>query len=98
MDAYLTGYRPEASLGCWVASSSGLNALASAFALSPEWLLALRIATGIDLQAAVGVLLVVVSEMFPSARRGRFFTMVTFMGFAAVPITSFTALAIVPPV
>lgn len=87
------GRKPVLVAGCLI---FGLSSLASAFAPSPEWLLALRIATGIGMQAAVGVLLVVVSEMFPSARRGRFFTMLTFIGFAAVPITSFTALAIVP--
>ncbi|NDV10410.1 MFS transporter [Rhodococcus sp. IEGM 248] len=87
------GRKPVLVAGCLI---FGLSSLTSAFAPSPEWLLALRIVTGIGMQAAVGVLLVVVSEMFPSARRGRFFTMLTFIGFAAVPITSFTALAIVP--
>ena len=87
------GRRPVLIAGCFV---FGLGSLASALALSTEWLLACRIVTGVGMQAAVGVLLVVVSEMFPSARRGRFFTILTFIWLASVPITSFTALTIVP--
>lgn len=87
------GRRPVLVAACFVFS---LGSLGSALAPSWEWLLACRIITGIGVQAAVGVLLVVVSEMFPSAKRGRFFTVLTFIGFAGVPITAFTALTIVP--
>lgn len=87
------GRRPVLVVGCFV---FGLSSFLSAFAPSPEWLLALRIITGVGMQAAIGVLLVMVSEMFPSAKRGRYVTVLTFIGFAASPITAFTALAIVP--
>jgi putative MFS transporter len=67
-------------------------------AMSPTWelLAAARLITGVGVQAAVGVLMVLVSEMFPSAERGRFFTVLTFIGFVGGPATSFIALAIVP--
>ncbi|CCQ48184.1 sugar (and other) transporter family protein [Pseudarthrobacter siccitolerans] len=87
------GRRPALVAGCFV---FGLGSLGSALAPSPEWLLAFRVITGVGMQAAIGVLMVMVSEMFPSAKRGRFFTVLTFIGFAGVPVTTFTALTIVP--
>lgn len=87
------GRKPALVAGCFV---FGLGSLFSALTPSLEWLLACRVITGIGMQAAIGVLLVIVSEMFPSAKRGRFFTVLTFIGFASVPITAFIALTIVP--
>ena len=70
--------------------------LLSALAPNFETLVLGRVLTGVGVQAATGVIMVYLSEMFPSASRGRFFTVMTFIGFVASPITSMTALAIVP--
>ncbi|MCA4135683.1 MFS transporter [Arthrobacter sp. M4] len=70
--------------------------LLSAVAPNYEVLVVGRVLTGVGVQAATGVIMVYLSEMFPSASRGRFFTVLTFIGFVASPLTSMTALAIVP--
>lgn len=84
------GRRPALVAACIVFSLGSLGC-----SLAPSWelLLASRIITGIGVQAAVGVLMVIVSEMFPAANRGRFFTVLTFVGFAGIPITGLIALA-----
>lgn len=74
------------------AATSVMSALAPNFGV----LITSRVLTGLGVQAATGVIMVYVSEMFPKASRGRFFTVMTFFGFVAAPLTSATALVITP--
>ena len=87
------GRRPVLIAACLVFS---LGSLLSASAASWEVLALSRVVTGFGMQAAVGVLMVVVSEMFPRLARGRFFSVLTFIGFVSSPATAFIALNIVP--
>lgn len=80
----------------WSSVFYSAASLLSAVAPNYEALVLGRVLTGVGVQAATGVIMVYLSEMFPSASRGRFFTVLTFIGFVASPITSMTALAIVP--
>ncbi|MDN4640059.1 MFS transporter [Agreia sp. PsM10] len=87
------GRKPILIAACLVFSVGSLVS-----AIAPTWeLLALsRIVTGFGMQAAVGVLMVVVSEMFPRLARGRFFAVLTMIGFMSSPVTAVIALNIVP--
>lgn len=87
------GRRPVLIVSCIVFSIGSLIS-----AVSPTWeILALsRVVTGLGMQAAVGVLLVIVSELFPRLVRGRFFAALTFVGFVSSPVTAVIALNIVP--
>lgn len=80
----------------WASVFYAAMSLLSALAPSFDFLIVSRILTGIGVQAATGVIMVYVSEMFPRLSRGRFFTAMTFFGFVASPVTSFAALAIAP--
>ncbi|MFD9663582.1 MFS transporter [Rhodococcus sp. NPDC059968] len=80
----------------WGSVFYSATSLMSALAPNFEILLLSRILTGIGVQAATGVIMVYVSEMFPRLSRGRFFAVMTSFGFIASPIASFTALAIAP--
>lgn len=80
----------------WSSVFYSAASLMSALAPNFEVLLASRVLTGIGVQATSGAIMVYLSEMFPSASRGRFFSVVTFCGYAASPIASLVALAIVP--
>jgi putative MFS transporter len=73
-----------------------LTSLMSALAPNFEVLLASRVLTGVGVQAATGVIMVYVSEMFPRTSRGRFLTAMTFFGFVASPLTAIAALSIAP--
>lgn len=80
----------------WSSILYSFTSLLSALAPNIEILTLSRVLTGVGVQAATGVIMVYVSEMFPNSSRGRFFTVMTFGGFAAGPITSFVALSIAP--
>ncbi|WP_051899282.1 MFS transporter [Sciscionella sediminilitoris] len=72
--------------------SSILSGLAPGF-----WVFAvLRFLTGAGLQAALGVVLVYVAEMFPKASRGRFLSVVVGMGSLGIPLIAVASRAIVP--
>ncbi len=72
--------------------SSILSGLAPGF-----WVFAiLRFLTGAGLQAALGVVLVYVAEMFPRAARGRFLSIVVGMGSLGIPFIAVASRAIVP--
>lgn len=62
----------------WTTVLYSLGALATAFAPSYETILASRVITGIGCQAAMSILLVYISEMFPAKARGRFLSVATF--------------------
>lgn len=87
------GRRPVLIVSCLVFS---LGSLLSAIAPTWELLALSRVVTGLGMQAAVGVLMVVVSEIFPRLSRGRFFSVLTLIGFVASPVTASIALTIVP--
>ncbi|MEU7815138.1 MFS transporter [Pseudonocardia sp. NPDC049154] len=70
--------------------------LLSAVAPNFEVLVVGRVLTGVGIQAAAGVIMVFVSEMFPAASRGRFFALMGFFGFVAPLLGSLAALLIVP--
>ncbi|BBG03871.1 MULTISPECIES: MFS transporter [Pseudonocardia] len=73
-----------------------LASLLSAVAPNYEVLLVGRVLTGVGVQAATGVLMVYLSEMFPRLSRGRFFTVMTFCGSVAAPLAAVLAAAIAP--
>jgi putative MFS transporter len=78
----------------WASVFYSVFSLMSAIAQNYEMLLVSRILTGIGVQAATGVIMVYISEMFPRVSRGRFFTVMMFFGALGAPATSFAALGI----
>ncbi|MER2084138.1 MFS transporter [Rhodococcus erythropolis] len=80
----------------WASVFYSAASLMSALAPNIEVLFASRVLTGIGVQAATGVIMVYLTEMFPSHARGRFFSAVSFFGFLASPLASMTALTVVP--
>jgi putative MFS transporter len=62
--------------------------LAGAFAPSAAWLIVLRFFAGIGIGAELVVIDTYVSEMVPSARRGRYVAISQMTGFTAVPIVA----------
>ncbi|MCY1676509.1 MFS transporter [Pseudarthrobacter sp. SL88] len=73
-------------------AASLLTALAPNF----EVLFLGRVLTGIGVQAATGVIMVYITEMFPRIARGRFVTIMTFGGYVIAPLTSILVLALAP--
>ncbi|WP_113701749.1 MFS transporter [Nonomuraea lactucae] len=80
----------------WSSVFYSVTSLMSALAPNFEVLAVSRILTGVGVQAATGVIMVYISEMFPKVSRGRSFTVMMFFGFVASPLTAFVALAIAP--
>lgn len=80
----------------WASVFYSLTSLMSAIAPNFEILFLSRVLTGIGVQAATGIVIVYLSEMFPRATRGRFFAIVSMLGFLASPLTAFIARIIVP--
>ncbi|MGU3436445.1 MFS transporter [Actinomycetes bacterium M1A6_2h] len=80
----------------WTSVFYSAMSLVSAIAPNFEVLFVSRILTGFGVQAAAGVILVFISEMFPTSSRGRFFTTMVFFGSFATPLTSLAALNIAP--
>jgi putative MFS transporter len=80
----------------WSSVFYSLASLVSAMAPNFEVLVVGRILTGVGVQAATGVIMVYLSEMYPRISRGRFFTVMTFFGFVASPLTAFSVLVIAP--
>lgn len=78
----------------WSSVAYSAFSLMSALAQNFEVLLISRILTGVGVQAATGVIMVYVSEMFPKLSRGRFFTVLMFCGALGGPLTSIAALSI----
>lgn len=74
------------------AAASVLSALAPNLAV----LGALRVLTGMGIQAVTGVLIVFVAEMFPPATRGRYQALMLAIGLLGVPFIAFAARLIVP--
>jgi putative MFS transporter len=69
----------------WGTVMYSLGVVATAFVPGYELILGSRFVTGLGVQAATSVLLVYVSEMFPSGARGRFLSVVT-MGLTAAAV------------
>jgi putative MFS transporter len=76
----------------WSSVLYSLGSLMSALAPNYEILAVSRVVTGIGVQAATGVIMVYLAEMFPRLSRGRFFSALTFIGLTAGPVTSLLAL------
>lgn len=80
----------------WSSVFYSLMSLMSAVSPNLEVLTISRVLTGVGVQAATGVLLVYVGEMFPRNRRGRSFTVLMFIGYVGAPGTALTVAAIAP--
>jgi putative MFS transporter len=70
--------------------------LACAFAPSAMWLIILRFFAGAGIGAEIIVIDTYVSEIVPSAARGRYVAITQVVGFAAVPIAAVLARVLVP--
>jgi putative MFS transporter len=70
--------------------------LACAFAPSAGWLIALRFFAGAGIGAEIIVIDTYVSEIVPSAARGRYVAITQVVGFAAVPVAALLARVLVP--
>jgi putative MFS transporter len=70
--------------------------LACAFAPSAAWLIALRFFAGAGIGAEIIVIDTYVSEIVPSAARGRYVAITQVVGFAAVPVAAVLARVLVP--
>ncbi len=70
--------------------------LACAFAPSAGWLIALRFFAGAGIGAEIIVIDTYVSEIVPSAARGRYVAITQVVGFAAVPVAAVLARVLVP--
>jgi MFS transporter, putative metabolite:H+ symporter len=73
-----------------------LFTLAGAFAPSANWLIVLRFFAGIGIGAELVVIDTYVSEMVPSAARGRYVAITQTTGFTAVPIAAILVRLLVP--
>ena len=73
-----------------------LFTLAGAFAPSAAWLIVLRYFAGIGIGAELVVIDTYVSEMVPSAARGRYVAITQTTGFTAVPIAAILVRLLVP--
>jgi MFS transporter, putative metabolite:H+ symporter len=73
-----------------------LFTLAGAFAPSAMWLIVLRFFAGIGIGAELVVIDTYVSEMVPSAARGRFVAITQTTGFTAVPVAAILVRLLVP--
>ncbi|CAN5122463.1 MFS transporter [soil metagenome] len=73
-----------------------LGSLASAFAPTPEVLGALRVVTGIGITAGTTAILVLASELFPKALRGRSVAVITLISVLITPILTIVANMAVP--
>jgi len=70
--------------------------LAGAFAPTAAWLVALRFFAGIGIGAELVVIDTYVSEMVPSAARGRYVAITQMSGFTAVPIVAILVRVLAP--
>src|ERR1700743_2279039 len=70
--------------------------LACAFAPSASWLIALRFFAGAGIGAEIIVIDTYVSEIVPSAARGRYVAITQVVGFTAVPVAALLARVLVP--
>jgi MFS transporter, putative metabolite:H+ symporter len=70
--------------------------LACAFAPSATWLIVLRFFAGAGIGAEIIVIDTYVSEIVPSAARGRYVAITQVVGFAAVPVAAVLARVLVP--
>jgi putative MFS transporter len=73
-----------------------LGSLGSALATGPEMFAATRILTGIGLTAATGVILVLVTELFPKSHRGRVMALVNGLASLGIVLIAVIALVVVP--
>jgi len=85
----------KASLMAFVAISS-LSSLATAFAPSPEYLLAARVVTGFGIGAGLVTVVTYLTEMFPAKSRGAWLAIAMMVNLSAIPLTSFVAQLVVP--
>ncbi|WP_158895731.1 MFS transporter [Amycolatopsis anabasis] len=81
-----------------IAAAVGYSLCSLLTGLAPNFamLVAGRLLTGMGLQAMTGVLLVVVSEMFPSHLRGRYQSVLLAIGISGVPVSAFVAWLVIP--
>lgn len=70
--------------------------LAGAFAPDPRWLIATRALAGIGIGAELIVIDTYVTEMVPTAVRGRFVAITQLVGFSAVPVAAAISYLLVP--
>lgn len=70
--------------------------LAGAFAPDPSWLIATRALAGVGIGAELIVIDTYVTEMVPSAVRGRYVAITQLVGFTAIPIVAATSYLLVP--
>lgn len=73
-----------------------LGSLGSALATGPEMFAATRILTGVGLTAATGVILVLVTELFPKSHRGRVMAFVNGLASLGVILIAVIALVVIP--
>src|SRR5581483_4873468 len=69
---------------------------AGAFAPNAAWLIALRFLAGVGIGAEIVVIDTYVTEMVPSAARGRYVAITQVVGFCAVPVAAVLSRALVP--
>ncbi|PNH79702.1 MFS transporter [Arthrobacter sp. AFG20] len=72
------------------------GSLLSAFATGPEWLGWARVVTGIGIGATSGIILVLVSEMFPKPLRGRMMAVIYGVSAISVPLMALLARVVIP--
>ncbi|GHB32715.1 MFS transporter [Streptomyces viridiviolaceus] len=80
----------------WGTALYSSGAVLTMFAPNYELLLVSRVITGIGVQAAGAALLVYIAEMFPSATRGRFMSVVTSAFVIIAPVVALLALVVIP--
>jgi putative MFS transporter len=70
--------------------------LAGAFALSAEWLIALRFFAGLGIGAEIIVIDTYVTEIVPGHARGRYVAITQVAGFSAVPVAAVLSRLLIP--
>jgi len=80
----------------WATAFYAIASVLCALAPNVAILGALRVLTGIGIQAVTGALIVYVAEMFPAATRGRYQALMLAIGLLGVPFIAFAPRLIVP--
>ncbi len=80
----------------WATALYSAGALVTALSSDFSVMMTSRFVTGLGVQAATSVLMVYVTEMFPSKVRGRFVSMMTFGFVLIAPTVAFVAMVVIP--
>lgn len=80
----------------WMLLIYSVFTLADAFAPTAGWLIGLRFFAGIGIGAEIVVIDTYVTEMVPSAARGRYVAITQVVGFCAVPVAAVLSRLLVP--